>query len=148
MNRIDKEFLITKGFINEQEYINEEKIQTSALLEATVFAGAILEASLDLPKLVKYSSYIEELAGKKQYMHLHLYVQRCLRDCKVRSELDGFYVASLHEETMEEYALYFTMYLRKLVNDISDARKKIIGYQEVLNLIAQKNILEIISISK
>ena len=59
MNQVDKGLLISKRFIDEEERANEVEIQISALMEATVFAGAILENNLDLTKLMTVSLYIE-----------------------------------------------------------------------------------------
>lgn len=103
MNQVDKELLISKGFMNEQERVNDVEIQVSALMEATVFAGSILDNNLDLSKLMAISLYIEELASKKNYLHIHFYVQRCFGDSRSGGELDGFYAASLHEEVLEGY---------------------------------------------
>ena len=138
MNQVDKVLLISKRFIDEEERANEVEIQISALMEATVFAGAILENNLDLTKLMTVSLYIEELASKKHYMHIHLYVQRCYADCRSRGELDGFYVASLHEEVLEGYVLYFTLYLRKLVSDMNEARKTIELHRGLIDLVMQE----------
>ena len=107
MNQVDKELLISKGFMNEQERVNDVEIQVSALMEATVFAGAILDSNLDLSKLMAVSLYIEELASKKNYLHIHLYVQRCFGDSRSGGELDGFYAASLHEEVLEGYGMLY-----------------------------------------
>ena len=93
------------------------------------------------------SLYIEELASKKNYLHIHLYVQRCFADSRSGGELDGFYVASLHEEVLEEYALYFTLYLRKIVSEINEARKKIREYQRLLDLMAQEKPVEYVPIN-
>ena len=82
MNQVDKELLISKGFMNEQERVNDVEIQVSALMEAIVFAGSILDNNLDLSKLMAVSLYIEELASKKNYLHIHLYVQRCFGDSR------------------------------------------------------------------
>lgn len=92
MNQVDKELLISKGFMNEQERVNDVEIQVSALMEATVFAGTILDSNLDLTKLMAVSlyTYIEELASKKHYQHVHLYVHSCFEDSRARGELDGF----------------------------------------------------------
>ena len=138
MNQVDKGLLIIKGFMNEKELVNDMQIQLSALMEATVFAGAILDNNLDLTKLMTVSLYIEELASKKHYMHIHLYVQRCFADSRARGELDNFYVASLYEETLEGYALYFTLYLRKLVSDMNEARKTIELHRGLLDLVTQE----------
>ena len=138
MNQVDKGLLISKGFMNEKELVNDMQIQLSALMEATVFAGAILDNNLDLTKLMTVSLYIEELASKKHYMHIHLYVQRCFADSRARGELDNFYVASLHEETLEGYALYFTLYLRKLVSDMNEARKTIELHRGLFDLVTQE----------
>ena len=51
--------------MNKQERVNDVEIQVSALMEATVFAGSILDNNLDLSKLMAVSLYIEELASKK-----------------------------------------------------------------------------------
>ena len=138
MNQVDKELLISKGFMNEQERVNDVEIQVSALMEATVFAGAILDSNLDLSKLMAVSLYIEELASKKNYLHIHFYVQQCFGDNRARGELDNFYVASLHEETLEGYALYFTLYLRKLVSDMNEARKTIELHRGLIDLVTQE----------
>lgn len=138
MNQIDKGLLISKGFMNEKELVNDMQIQMSALMEATVFAGALLDNSLDLTKLMTASLYIEQLASQKKYLHLHLYVQRCFADSRARGELDDFYVASLHEETLEGYALYFTLYLRKLVSDMNEARKTIELHRGLIDLVTQE----------
>lgn len=138
MNQVDKGLLIGKGFMNEKELVNDMQIQLSALMEATVFAGAILDNNLDLTKLMTVSLYIEELASKKHYMHIHLYVQRCFADSRARGELDNFYVASLHEETLEGYALYFTLYLRKLVSEMNEARKTIELHRDLIDLVTQE----------
>ena len=84
-----------------------------------LLVNAILDNNLDLSKLMAVSLYIEELASKKSYLHIHLYVQRCFADSRSGGELDGFYAASLHEEVLEGYALYFTLYLRKIVSEIN-----------------------------
>ena len=147
MNQVDKELLISKGFMNEQERVNDVEIQVSALMEATVFAGAILDSNLDLSKLMAVSLYIEELASKKNYLHIHFYVQQCFGDNRSGGELDGFYVASLHEEVLEEYALYFTLYLRKIVSEINEARKKIREYQGLLDLMAREKPVEYVPVN-
>ena len=147
MNQVDKELLISKGFMNEQERVNDVEIQVSALMEATVFAGYILDNNLDLSKLMAVSLYIEELASKKNYLHIHFYVQQCFGDNRFGGELDGFYVASLHEEVLEEYALYFTLYLRKIVSEINEARKKIREYQGLLDLMAQEKSVEYVPVN-
>ena len=59
MNQVDKELLISKGFMNEQERVNDVEIQVSALMEATVFAGAILDSNLDLSKLMAQEKTVE-----------------------------------------------------------------------------------------
>lgn len=118
MNQVDKGLLISKGFLNEVEQIRESKLETTALLESIVFAGAVLENGTDLKRLKAISSYIEELAVRKHFLHIHLYVQRCFADCRRRGELDGFYVASLHEEALKIYAMYFAMSLKKLSNSL------------------------------
>ena len=138
MNQVDKGLVIRKRCIDEEERANEVEIQISALMEATVFAGAILENNLDLTKLMTVSLYIEELASRKRFLHLHLYVQRCFADSRARGELDNFYVASLHEETLEGYALYFTLYLRKLVSDMNEARKTIELHRGLIDLVTQE----------
>ena len=147
MNQVDKELLISKGFMNKQERVNDVEIQVSALMEATVFAGSILDNNLDLSKLMAVSLYIEELASKKNYLHIYFYVQQCFGDNRSGGELDGFYVASLHEEVLEEYALYFTLYLRKIVSEINEARKKIREYQGLLDLMVQEKPVEYVPIN-
>ena len=147
MNQVDKELLISKGFMNEQERVNDVEIQVSALMEATVFAGSILDNNLDLSKLMAVSLYIEELASKKNYLHIHLYVQRYFGDSRSGGELDGFYAASLYEEVLEGYALYFTLYPRKIVSEINEARKKIREYQGLLDLMAQEKPVEYVPVN-
>ena len=147
MNQVDKELLISKGFMNEQERVNDVEIQVSALMEATVFAGSILDNNLDLSKLMAVSLYIEELASKKNYLHSHRYVQRYFGDSRSGGELDGFYAASLYEEVLEGYALYFTLYLRKIVSEINEARKKIREYQGLLDLMAQEKPVEYVPVN-
>ena len=88
MNQADKVLLVSKGFINDKEQVNDVEIQMSALMEATVFAGAIMDSYLDFTKLIAVSLYIEELAGRKDYLHMHLYVQKCFKECRTRGELD------------------------------------------------------------
>lgn len=90
MNQVDKELLISKDFMNEQERVNDVEIQVLALMEATVYAGSILDNNLDLSNLMSVFLYIEELASKKNYLHIHLYVQRCFGDSRSGGELDGF----------------------------------------------------------
>ena len=116
-------------------------------MEATVFAGSILDNNLDLSKLMAVSLYIEELASKKNYLHVHLYVQRCFGDGRSGGELDGFYAASLHEEVLKGYALYFTLYLRKVVSEINEARKIIREYQGLMDLMAQEKPVEYVPIN-
>ena len=147
MNQVDKELLISKGFMSEQERVNDVEIQVSALMEAIVFAGSILDNNLDLSKLMAVSLYIEELASKKNYLHIHLYVQRCFGDGRSGGELDGFYAASLHEEVLKGYALYFTLYLRKVVSEINEARKIIREYQGLMDLMAQEKPVEYVPIN-
>lgn len=59
MNQVDKELLLSKGFMNERERVNDVEIQVSALMEATVFAGAILDSNLDLSKLMAQEKTVE-----------------------------------------------------------------------------------------
>ena len=47
MNQVDKELLISKRFMNEEEQVNIEQIELAAMMEATIFAGAIMESSMD-----------------------------------------------------------------------------------------------------
>lgn len=53
MNQVDKELLISKGFMNEQERVNDVEIQVSALMEATVFAGSILNDGKKLQEFLR-----------------------------------------------------------------------------------------------
>ena len=112
-----------------------------------LLVNAILDSNLNLSKLMAVSLYIEELASKKNYLHIHLYVQQCFGDSRSGGELDGFYVASLHEEVLEGYALYFTLYLRKIVSEINEARKKIREYQGLMDLMAQEKPVEYVPIN-
>ncbi len=112
-----------------------------------LLVNAILDNNLDLSKLMAVSLYIEELASKKNYLHVHLYVQRCFGDSRSGGELDGFYAASLHEEVLKGYALYFTLYLRKIVSEINEARKKIREYQGLMDLMAQEKPVEYVPIN-
>ena len=113
-----------------------------------MFAGSILDNNLDLSKLMAVSLYIEELASKKNYLYIHLYVQRCFGDSRSGGELDGFYAASLHEEVLEGYALYFTLYLRKIVSEINEARKKIREDQGLMDLMAQEKPVEYVPVNE
>ena len=112
-----------------------------------LLVNAILDSNLNLSKLMAVSLYIEELASKKNYLHIHLYVQRCFGDSRSGGELDSFYAASLHEEVLKGYALYFTLYLRKIVSEINEARKKIREYQGLMDLMAQEKPVEYVPIN-
>ena len=52
MNQVDKELLISKRFMNEEEQINVKQIELEAMMEATIFAGAIMENSMDVDILL------------------------------------------------------------------------------------------------
>lgn len=125
MNQVDKELLISKGFMNEEEQVNVEQIELAAMMEATIFAGAIMESSMDVDKLLAISQKLMLLDCNNQQLHIHLLVQRLFKDSKARGELDGLYVASLHEETLKAYSNYFSLFLVKLVNEMSKAKKSI-----------------------
>ena len=74
-------------------------------------------------------------------------MQRCFGDSRSGGELDGFYAASLHEEVLEGYALYFTLYLRKIASEINEARKKIREDQGLMNLMAQEKPVEYVPVN-
>ncbi|MDO4650258.1 MAG: hypothetical protein Q4B26_16585 [Eubacteriales bacterium] len=139
MNQVDKELLVSKGFMNEQERIDDRSVQSMALMEATSFAGAMLDVRSGMANLMAVTAYIEDLAVKKQYMHLHLYVQRCYSNCRSHGELDGFYVASLYEDILEEYAIYFTLYLRKVATDLNEAMKTVRANQGFFDWMTQEH---------
>lgn len=125
MNQVDKELLISKGFMNEEEQVNVEQIELAAMMEATIFAGAIMESSMDVDKLLAISQKLMLLDYSNQRLHIHLLVQRLFKDSRARGELDSFYAASLHEETLKAYSSYFSLFLVKLVNEMSKAKKSI-----------------------
>ena len=56
---------------------------------------------------------------------MHLLVQRLFKDSRARGELDSFYVASLHGETLKTYSVCFSRFLVKLVNEMSKTKKSI-----------------------
>lgn len=120
MNQVDKEYMQSKGFLDEDENAVDTVLQSTALMEAVEFAGAILAKDNDLSILQTISSYLEELAGKKHFLHIHLYVQRTYGNCRGRGELDGFYAASLHDDALFIYATYFVVYLSNLVSKLNE----------------------------
>ena len=42
MHQVDKELLISKRFMNEEEQINVKQIELEAMMEATIFAGVLI----------------------------------------------------------------------------------------------------------
>lgn len=106
MNQVDKELLISKRFMNEEEQINVKQIELEAMMEATIFAGAIMENSMDVDILLAISQKIMHLDCNNQQLQIHLLVQRLFKDSRARGELDSFYVASLHGETLKTYGEY------------------------------------------
>lgn len=125
MNQVDKELLISKRFMNEEEQINVKQIELEAMMEATIFAGAIMENSMDVDILLAISQKIMHLDCNNQQLQIHLLVQRLFKDSRACGELDSFYVASLHGETLKTYSTYFSLFLAKLVNEMSKAKKSI-----------------------
>lgn len=47
--------------------------------EAAIFAGALLEKGNGVMELQTISLYLDELAMKRHFMHVHLYVQHVFR---------------------------------------------------------------------
>lgn len=120
MNQVDKEYMQSKGFLDDQERAVDTVLQATALKEAVMFAGALLAGGGDVPILQTVSSYLDELASKKHFLHIHLYVQRTYGNCRSHGELDGFYAASLHDDALFIYATYFVVYLSNLVSKLNE----------------------------
>lgn len=95
------------------------------MMEATIFAEAIMENSMDVDILLAISQKIMHLDCNNQQLQIHLLVQRLFKDSRARGELDSFYVASLHGETIKTYSACFSRFLAKLVNEMSKAKKSI-----------------------
>ena len=127
MNQVDKEYMQSKGFLDENERAVDARLQEAALSEAAMFAGSVLAAGHDLEHLQMVTSYMEELAGKKHFLHIHLFAQRTYGDCRSRGELDDFYAASLQDDALFVYAAYFVVYLGNFVRDLDLMRTKIRG---------------------
>ena len=65
MNQVDKEYMQSKGFLDENERAVDARLQEAALSEAAMFAGSVLAAGHDLEHLQMVTSYMEELAGER-----------------------------------------------------------------------------------
>ena len=120
MNQVDKEYMQNKGFLDDQEQAVDSALQSAALMEPVEFAGALLAKGDDMSVLQTVSAYLEDLAGRKEFLHMHLYVQRTYGNCRGRGELDGFYAASLHDDALFVYAAYFVVYLSNLVSKLNE----------------------------
>lgn len=125
MNQIEREFLVGKRFMNEEEQVNIERIKLAAMMEAAVFAGAMMESRRDVDELFAISLKIMFLDCNNQQVLIHILVQRCFEESRARGELDGFYAASLHEKTLKTYSAYFSFFLMKLVNEMIIAKKRL-----------------------
>lgn len=120
MNQVDKEYMQSKGFLDDKGRVVDSAIQTTALMEAVMFAGVLLANGNDMSNLLAASSYLEDLAGKKHFLHIHLYVQRVYGNCKGYGELEGFYAASLHDDALFIYATYFVVYLSNVISKLNE----------------------------
>ena len=84
MHQVDKELLISKRFMNEEEQINVKQIELEAMMEATIFAGVIMENSMDVDILLAISQKIRHLDCNNQQLQIHLIVQRLFKDSRAR----------------------------------------------------------------
>ena len=56
-------------------------------------------------------------------------------------------MSARRSEDSGDHALYFTLYLRKIVSEINEARNKIREYQGLLDLMAQEKPVEYVPIN-
>ena len=136
MNQADKEYLQKKGLLRKDETAVDWAIQEAAMKEAVIFAGALLEKGNGVMELQTISLYLDELAAKRHFMHVHLYVQHVFRNCRPDRGLEYLDVASLHEEVLFLYVTYFVFHLGMLVNRMNEVKKSL----DVSKIIAEHNI--------
>ena len=86
-------------------------------------------------ELQTISLYLDELAAKRHFMHVHLYVQHVFRNCRPDRGLEYLDVASLHEEVLFLYVTYFVFHLGMLVNRMNEVKKSL----DVSKIIAEQN---------
>ena len=135
MNQADKEYLQKKGLLRKDETAVDWAIQEAAMKEAVIFAGALLEKGNGVMELQTISLYLDELAAKRHFMHVHLYVQHVFRNCRPDRGLEYLDVASLHEEVLFLYVTYFVFHLGMLVNRMNEVKKSL----DVSKIIAGQN---------
>ena len=86
MNQADKEYLQKKGLLRKDETAVDWAIQEAAMKESVIFAGSLLEKGNGVMELQTISLYLDELAAKRHFMHVHLYVQHVFRNCKQHND--------------------------------------------------------------
>lgn len=135
MNQTDKEYLQDKGLLNNEGTAVEWAVREVAMKEAVIFAGALLENGSGVMDLQTISLYLDELAAKRHFMHVHLYVQKVFRNCRQNRGLEYLYAASLHEEVLFVYVTYFVAYLGMFVSRMNELKKSI----DVSRLMEEQN---------